>query len=232
MKLLLVDDEPLARSRLRRLLEPLLPDAQILEAGDSQQAAVFLQQQRVDLMFLDMAMPGLSGLAFAHTVKPLYPQLSVIFVTAHAEHALDAYRVAPLDYLLKPVSRERLMEALARLPQVAVEPVLLYRQGSATQRLLVRDILLLSADDKYVRAYTQHSSVLLDQSLKQLEQMFPDHFVRVHRHTLVAREQIQQLRQTADGKHHVVLADGAMTADVSRRELATLRAILQQGSCP
>lgn len=227
MKLLLVDDEPLARSRLRRLLEPLLPEAEVAEAGDSQQAVALLQQDPVDVLFLDMAMPGMSGLDFAHTLKTLYPQLSVIFVTAYAEHALDAYRVAPLDYLLKPVSRERLIEALARLPKTDVEPVLLYRQGALTQRLLVRDIVVLSADDKYVRADTLHGSVLLDQSLKQLEQMFPDRFVRVHRHTLVAREKIQQLRLTADGKHQVVLADGSMTADVSRRELATLRTILQ-----
>lgn len=228
MKLLIVDDEPLARSRLRRLLEPLLPDWQVLEANHAHEAMSLVQQHVVDLAFLDMAMPGMTGLALAAELRLSQPQLALVFITAHAEHALDAYRVAPLDYLLKPVSRERLIETLTRLPMRQHEPALMYRHGVSTQRLLLKDVFVFHADEKYVRAVTVHGDVLLDQSLKQLEQMFATALVRVHRQTLVPRARIVELRHVADGGHQLVLVGTSITVAVSRRELAHVRSLLQQ----
>lgn len=229
MNVLIVDDEPLARARLRRLLEPLLIDAVLLDACNALQALQLCKQTAIDLAFIDMAMPGDSGLTLAAQLRQQQPTINLIFVTAHAEFALDAYRVAPLDYLLKPVGRERLLEALNRVqrPQQPTEAALLYKQGTTTGRLLLRDVILFQADDKYVRAVTSHGDILLDQSLKQLEQLFAGMLLRVHRNTVVPKARVSHLRQSADGRHQLVLYGSELTPEISRRELANVRQQLQ-----
>lgn len=229
MKLLIVDDEPLARARLRRLLESLLPEAEFFDACNAADALQICKQTAIELAFLDMAMPGESGLSLAAQLRQQHSAMNLIFVTAHAEFALDAYRVAPLDYLLKPVSRDRLIESLGRVPRVhtSAEPGLVYKHGNTTGRVLLKDIVLFQADDKYVRAVTAQGDVLLDQSLKQLEQIFAGALIRVHRNTLVPKTRLSHLRQSADGRHQLVLHGSHLTPDISRRELANVRQQLQ-----
>lgn len=229
MNVMIVDDEPLARARLRRLLEPLLVDVQLSDACNAAEALQIAKTTQIELAFVDMAMPGDSGLELAAQLRQLQPTINLIFVTAHAEYALDAYRVAPLDYLLKPVSRDRLLESLSRVQraQPATEASLLYKQGTTTGRLLLRDVVLFQADDKYVRAVTTHGDILLDQSLKQLEQLFAGVLLRIHRNTVVPKARISHLRQTADGRHQLVLHGSELTPEISRRELANVRQQLQ-----
>lgn len=229
MKVLIVDDEPLARARLRRLLEPLLVDAELLDACNATEALQMAKQASVDLAFVDMAMPGESGLTLAAQLRQQLPGIHLIFVTAHAEFALDAYRVAPLDYLLKPVSRDRLLESLSRVPrsQQASEATLVYKHGMTTGRVLLSDVIVFQADEKYVRAVTAEGDILLDQSLKQLEQLFAGILLRIHRNTLVPKSRISHLRQSSDGRHQLVLHGSNLTPEISRRELANVRLQLQ-----
>lgn len=229
MKVLIVDDEPLARARLRRLLEPLLVDAELFDACNATEALQMAKQASVDLAFVDMAMPGESGLTLAAQLRQQLPGIQLIFVTAHAEYALDAYRVAPLDYLLKPVSRDRLLESLSRVPrsQQASEATLVYKHGMTTGRVLLSDVIVFQADEKYVRAVTAEGDILLDQSLKQLEQLFAGILLRIHRNTLVPKARISHLRQSSDGRHQLVLHGSNLTPEISRRELANVRLQLQ-----
>jgi two-component system response regulator AlgR len=204
-------------------------DAELIDACNATEVLQMVKHATIDLAFVDMAMPGDSGLTLAAQLRQQQPGIHLIFVTAHAEYALDAYRVAPLDYLLKPVSRDRLLESLSRIPrlQQANEAALVFKQGLTTGRLLLRDVILFQADEKYVRAVTLDGDILLDQSLKQLEHLFAGVLLRIHRNTLVPKARIAHLRQSADGRHQLVLHGSALTPEISRRELVNVRQQLQ-----
>jgi two-component system response regulator AlgR len=245
MNILIVDDEPLARSRLRRLLEalPECADSQIEEAADTLAARAALQRRAVHLLLLDIHMPGGSGLDLAaellrqraHAAAP--PLL--VFVTAHDEHALAAFEHGAVDYLTKPVRRERLAQAVERArallggenPGAALEPALAVLDRGALVRVPLRDVLYFRADNKYtmVRTLTRHH--LIETSLGDLEQRHGERFVRIHRSVLVARTAIASVEHAgADegGDWSVRLLALPETLPVSRRQLPLLRALLRE----
>ena len=216
MNLLIVDDEPLARSRLRRLLAELPETAQAVvdEAADAAEAWALLRRLRFDVLLLDIQMPGQTGMDLARRLAgdPGVAHPAIVFVTAHEQHALDAFGVSAVDYLTKPVRRERLAQAMGKaalwlraqgavaLAPPAVETVYLTVQDrGALKRLPLADILYCRADTKYTTLRTAQQHYLVETSLVDLEQRYGEHFLRIHRSALVAAKAIRSLERPASG---------------------------------
>lgn len=234
MKVLIVDDEPLARSRLRRLLAQLNQFQVVGEASDSMTALQLLHSQQPDILLLDIAMPGCNGIDFATELLSLPTPPAVIFVTAHPEHALDAYQAAPADYLLKPVSVERLQQALEKVGlrtkahverQKSAEPSIIYTQAGVKRQLVLKDVLFFSAEDKYVRMVHKGGEAIIEQSLVQLLQQYPQYLLRIHRSTLINKMYLDRL-MSANNKHWVRLHGLDDRLEVSRREVANIRSCI------
>lgn len=243
LRVLLVDDEMLARLRLRSLLEAIDdPRTEIVgEAADAQEA--WVQADAADLVLLDIALPGASGLALARRLLALPQPPAVVFVTAHAEHALTAFDLEAVDYLTKPVSRDRLQAALRRVAQrrglpgpepSGDAPVLVVNDRGRVLRLPVSEVLYLKAELKYVTLRTADRSYVLDDALADLEQRLGDGFLRVHRNALVARAAVRELARRAGDDDPDAGGEGwavrVAPADewlaVSRRQLAAVRQAL------
>lgn len=230
MKVLIVDDESLARARLRRLLAAHSEFECVGEAGNAQQALRAIAELQPDLLLLDIAMPGQNGLSLAMELLKLPTPPAVIFVTAHPQHALDAYAACPADYLLKPVAAERLAQALQRLgtqtrahvERKLIEPKLNYVLAGIKRQLDLKDVQYFKAEDKYVKAVLKSGDAIIEHSLAQLLEQYPEQLVRIHRSTLVNKTCLARM-YTASGKHFVLLTDGETKLEVSRREMANLR---------
>ncbi|MCZ8111442.1 MAG: LytR/AlgR family response regulator transcription factor [Betaproteobacteria bacterium] len=248
MRILIVDDEPLARQRLRGLVEALaggdggLQVDGVAEAADADAAVAALQAEPADLVLLDIQLPGRDGLRLAPALQALPRPPLVVFVTAHGEHALRAFELQALDYLTKPVRRERLQAALQRAvqqlalvrgvqPPVVPEPVLVLSERGRVLRLPVREALVLKAEQKYVTLRTAQQTFVLDDSLSDLERRLGPGFVRVHRNALVAVTAIRELQPHALGDEGDGWAVRVAPLDewlaVSRRQLAAVRSALQ-----
>lgn len=219
LRVLLVDDEALARLRLRRLIEEMAAPAAtvVAEAGSAAQAEEALKDpaNAIDAVLLDIGLPGRSGLALAATLRALPRAPAVVFVTAHAEHALQAFDLQALDYLTKPVRRERLQQALARVSQwvgtqggaagpsqapsgapmapAATAATLVLHERGRVLRLPHAEILCLRAEHKSVVVRTAGGQYVVDESLNELEQRLGADFLRVHRNALVALAAIRAL---------------------------------------
>jgi len=241
LRLLIVDDEALARLRLRSLVDSL-PEAGAVvvgEAGDADTALALLQAAPVDAVLLDIRMPGRDGLRLAAALQALPQPPAVVFVTAHAEHALQAFELEAVDYLTKPVRRDRLRAALQRVKQrlrpaaepLPDRPVLVVTDRGRVLRLPHAEVLYLKAELKYVTLRTVDHSYVLDETLTELEQRLGDAFIRIHRNALVARRAIRelQLRDTDAEGWAVRVAPLDEWLAVSRRQVATVRAALAGG---
>ena len=252
LRLLLVDDESLARLRLRALLQDFADPAHEIvgEAGNGSTALALLRERPCDVLLLDIGLPGLDGLQLAATLRTLPNAPGVIFVTAHAEHALRAFELDAVDYLTKPVSRDRLRSALQRVAQrrrIVEAPaataagtgarVLVVHDRGRVLRLPLADVLYLKAELKYVTLRTPLHSYVLDDALTDLEQRLGDGFLRVHRNALVARSAVRALQRRRDegsgeegaGEHWAVqLQPTGEWLAVSRRQLPAVREALLQ----
>ncbi|WP_434031084.1 LytR/AlgR family response regulator transcription factor [[Pseudomonas] boreopolis] len=237
MRVLIADDEPLARERLRSLLAAHARVQVVGEAENGDQALRLCEQQRPDLILLDIAMPGLDGLQAAHGLLGVQPRPAVVFCTAYDEHALSAFDAAAIDYLMKPVRPERLAAALDRAgtflagrepsppPAGPARPrtQLCARLRGSLRLIPVEDIRYLQAEEKYVVVHHARGEDLIEESLKALEDEFHERLVRIHRNCLVARSELVELRRGADGQTHAVLRNVAQPLEVSRRCVAVLR---------
>ena len=234
MRILIVDDETLARSRLVRLLGEvgLAPD-DIREAANADEALQRLASPGLpfDVLLLDIHMPGQNGLALAQTIESLPSPPEVIFVTAHAEHALQAFDLNAVDYLTKPVRLERLQQALTKLRRSATTTedaeVLLIHDRGRTERVPLAEVLYLKAEQKYITVRTAHRSYIMDGSLGELELLHLDRFLRVHRNALVARRAMRSVEKYIDpdsGEGWGVRLRGLPDIlPISRRQLAAVR---------
>ena len=243
LRVLLVDDEPLARLRLRSLLaETPEPATQVVgEAGDATQALVLLRAEPCDLVLLDIRMPGQSGMQLAAALHALPEPPAVVFITAYAEHALKAFELDAVDYLTKPVRRDRLQAALLRVaqrrtqasPAASAGPVIVVSDRGRVLRLPVAEILYLKAEAKSVTLCTSRGCWTLDEPLADLERRLGQGFLRVHRNGVVALAAVRALARRGpkeapgDGDEgwQVQLANGDWLA-VSRRQLSAVREVL------
>ena len=243
LRILLVDDEELARLRLRSLVEECSSTAAVVvgEAANATQAMVWLAAHVCDLLLLDVRMPGRDGLQLAAELQQLPRPPAVVFVTAHAEHALDAFDLHAVDYLTKPVRRERLQAALQRAaqrlalrtaerpPAADASPVIVVTELGRVVRVPVQEVLYLKAELKYVTLRTAERTFVLDEALSDLEQRLGERFLRIHRNALVARRAMRALerRSLADDDGGEGWAVRVSPVDewlaVSRRQVAAVR---------
>ncbi|MHA7598350.1 LytR/AlgR family response regulator transcription factor [Alicycliphilus sp. T452] len=245
MHILIVDDEALARSRLRTLLGDCDARHTVAEAAHAADALAQLAisgGRAVDVVLLDIHMPGQDGLALAHQIRRLPHPPAIVFVTAHADHALSAFELDAVDYLTKPVRLQRLQQALAKVrratgqgasAQAAQPPegeALLIQERGRTERVPLADVLYLRAEQKYVTVRTATRSFIVDDALSELEARHAAHFLRVHRSTLVARRAMRALEKhydEAEGEGWAVRLHGlAELLPVSRRQMAAVREAL------
>ncbi len=247
LRVLLVDDEELARLRLRGLVaECPEPRAVVVgEAANAAQARVWLATQQCDVLLLDIQMPGRDGTQLAAELREQPQPPAVVFVTAHAQHALQAFDLEAVDYLTKPVKRERLQAALQRVaqrvnrlaaqpPAVLQEaPVIVVSDRGRVVRVPVADVLYLKAELKYVTLRSPTHTFILDDTLAELEERLGPRFLRVHRNALVARDAVRALeRRTIAGEREeeggwaVCMAPVDEWLAVSRRQVAAVREAL------
>ena len=249
LQVLVVDDEPLARQRLRTLLgDCSAPGVErVAEAEDAVSAMAQLSRAPFDLVLLDIHMPGLDGLGLAAHLRGLQPAPAVVFVTAHAEHAVQAFELSVQDYLTKPVRLELLQEALRKADlylqqhrrqdgDLASKSVLVQERGRA-ERIPLQDVLYFKAELKYLTVRTPLREHILEGSLNELEERFGEQFLRVHRNALVARRAMRALERHAgpgpgdEGETWTLQLHGVDDVlQVSRRQLASVRAVLAERS--
>jgi two-component system response regulator AlgR len=242
LTVLIVDDEPLARLRLATLLAEIhSPHCTVAgEATSAAEALAWLQRNpRCDALLLDIQMPGASGTELAARLRSRADAPAVVFVTAHAEHALHAFELDAIDYLTKPVRRERLQAALQKVaqrraaPSASPErPSLVVSDRGRVVRVPMDEVLYLKAELKYVTLRTAAQSWLLDDALTDLEQRLPaGEFLRVHRNALVARRAVRALeKRVVDGDDEGWAVQVAATGEwlaVSRRQLSAVREALE-----
>lgn len=245
LRVLVVDDEALARGRLAALLGDCQNPAAtvVAQASHGAQALDLLRAVAVDVVLLDIHMPGMDGLALARTLRSLPEPPSVVFVTAHAEHALQAFEVEAVDYLTKPVRLERLQQALQKVRRIqsgAVAPplasaldsdeVLLIQDRNRTERVPLSSVLFFKAELKYITVRTPARSYILDGSLNDLEERYAPQFIRIHRNALVARRAARALERHYDaeeGEGWALRLDGVdERLLVSRRQVSAVREML------
>lgn len=246
MRVVIVDDEPLARERLRRLLSEF-PGYEIVgEAGDGETALEVVDNEEPDLVLLDIRMGGVDGLQVARQLAEYDPPPAIIFTTAYSEHALSAFDANADAYLLKPIRAEKLKEALlrARRPTRAQKAPAAAPGGNdrpkrefvlaTTREGLVRipaeDIVYFLADQKYTTVCHLHGEVLIEESLKTLEDDFAPWFLRIHRKALVATRFIASLERERTGEQHhwLRMKHSGKPLPVSRRRLAEVRRFLTE----
>ena len=236
---MVVDDEPFARQRLKALVEanPVPTCRVVAEAGNIDAAARQLAATPCDLVLLDIVMPGGSGLKLADAIRRLPGTALVVFVSAHSEHALRAFEVDAMDYLTKPVRRERLQAALLRAAQRLAQepapaqagPVLVVSDRGRVLRVPVAELLYLKAELKYVTLCSQRGTWLLDEPLADLAPRLGQGFLRVHRNAVVALAAVRALARregdAADDGWQLQMSNGDWLA-VSRRQLPAVREVL------
>lgn len=228
MRALIVDDEQPAADRLARLID---------EQPAAQPCGVVLQAEQVierclellpDVVLLDVEMPGLDGIEVARGLRDLDSPPAVIFVTAFEQYAVEAFELAAVDYLVKPVRSDRLARALERARNRPIDPgaTLRTRLGDRVLSIPAVDIRALVAEDKYTVVHFDRGEALVDDSLVSLEQRFARQFIRIHRKALVARRYLRGLFRDEQGQERVELEGSDCHPPVSRRNLALVRQVL------
>jgi two-component system response regulator AlgR len=241
VKVLVVDDEPLARARLRRMLEAMPGPIAVREAANGREALEANAAFEPDVVLLDIRMPGMDGIEAARHLAVQERPPAVVFCTAYEEYAVQAFESRAVGYLLKPVQRERLEAALAgarvatRMQlQALAESTREHRRhlssrGAAGTRLVaVDEVRLLVADHKYVSAIHPGGSLLLEESLRDLEEEFGELFIRVHRNALAALAHVEGLQRLPGGESVLLLRGIEERPVVSRRHLAEVRERLRR----
>ena len=231
MRALIVDDEELARQRLKRLLSAF-PDVEVIgEAADGEEALERIAELAPDLVFLDVQMPGLSGIEVALSLPS--PPPKIIFCTAYDEYAIEAFEVDAVDYLLKPASRARLGEALERVRSRGAGAMpapgrtgpprrFVGKLGYRYQVVPAGEVLFFTSDGGLTRLQTASRTLLMEPSLSDLERRLgPADFFRVSRRALVRLQEVAEVVPLAGGHGRVRMSNGEELA-VSRRRMREL----------
>ena len=242
MRVLIVDDEALARSRLRQLTERMDGCTVAGEAGNGREALEVFARESPDVVLLDIRMPGMDGLSAARKLAELEHPPAVIFTTAYDRFALEAFEARGVDYLLKPVRADRLAAALersrrpnrAQLEELELESGgrqdqqdgrrhIRARMGDQLHLIPIEDVYFFRAEHKYVVVCHRGGEVLVEEPLKQLEQEFSHRFQRIHRNALVAVDQVASLEKIGRGRVRLHMREIDEKLEVSRRMLPAVR---------
>jgi two-component system response regulator AlgR len=248
LRVFIADDEQLARERLKELLGDIAAQVPVEVVGEAMhglEAVERIPGSSAQVVLLDIEMPGMAGLEVARHLASLENPPAIIFVTAHDRHAVEAFELHALDYLLKPVRAERLAAALKRAAGTAgpvreqlaraAERAREYLSIVERNRIVlvpVRDIVFLRAELKYVTLRTREREHLIEEALVGLEREFSERFVRIHRNCLVARAAIRGFERAAEGSeeaHWLVVLEGTQEKlPVSRRQWPTVRELASE----
>lgn len=238
MRVMIVDDEKLARDRLRELLNDIGGYTVVGEATNGAEAVERAAELNPDVLLMDIRMPGMDGLEATMHLMGMENPPSVIFTTAYDQHALDAFEVNAVDYLLKPIRKDRLANALTKARKLTMKQIREVQEARPEPparthisvhlrgniRLVpVQDIVYFQADSKYVVVRTPNEEHLIEDSLVNLEKEFKDRFLRVHRNALVAMAYIKGIEKSPAGAWQVALKGIDRKLDVSRRHTAAVR---------
>ncbi|SDW94609.1 LytR/AlgR family response regulator transcription factor [Marinobacter mobilis] len=240
-KVLIADDEPLARERIRRLIDELPDFSVCAEAADGDEVLALTAATSPDVVLLDIRMPGTDGIEAAERLGTLENPPAIIFCTAYDHYAITAFEVQAVAYLLKPVRREALADALTRASRVnrlqlqsiqAQEQEqagqLAIRSHRGTELIDLAQVFYCEADQKYVTIHHNRGESVTDHTLKELENRFGGDLLRIHRHTLVGVRHIQSLTRNGEGHWFVHLRDHSTPLPVSRRHTASVREWLEE----
>jgi len=246
MKILVVDDEPLARERLIYLLTEIDSAYLLSEASNGLEAIEQAAKEEPDIILMDIRMPAMDGLEAAHHLLKSDKQAAVIFTTAYDEYALQAFETHAVDYLLKPIRKERLEKAIkscSKLNKVQLEQLGMqnnkvnYRTHISVQiagnlfLVALEDIVYFLADNKYISVKYYKEGVLaetiIEDTLKSLEAEFKHEFLRIHRNALVKKDHIEALKRQDDGHFLIKLKNIPEGFEVSRRHLASVRKLMK-----
>lgn len=246
LRVMLVDDESLARGRLRRMLVSETDYEVVAEAVNGEQAVEQAEQEMPDIILMDIRMPGMDGLAAAQQLGKLESPPAIIFCTAYDEYAINAFDVQAVGYVLKPVRKPALLEAMARAQKLsrvqlnAIQPEQLatenFKQRShisvttpaGLELLALEEISHFRADHKYVVAFCAGRERVVDESLKALESEFGESLLRIHRNCLVSVSYIEAIQRTKTGQSQLRLRGVEEPQPVSRRHLAQVKAVMQR----
>ena len=222
LRILIADDEPLARARLRALVEELGYEvcAEAANAADAEQA---LNEANADAMLLDIQMPGGDGLTLAQRMETSHPNVLVVLVTAHAEHAVAAFDAAVTDYVLKPVRRERLSKALEKVVSLRAGerkkvPLVRVTVGRKERLVPLDEIDCFVAEDGYVVARSARLEGFVSIPLNDIEANLPELVLRIHRSCLAVKSAIAGMETLHGGSHKLLFRDELASVAISRRQ--------------
>ncbi|MEM7026884.1 MAG: LytTR family DNA-binding domain-containing protein [Pseudomonadota bacterium] len=243
MNILIVDDEPLARERLKQLVTELNPDYELYEASNGLDALTIITNQSIDIILLDIRMPRMDGMELASHILKMDQQPAIVFCTAFQDHAVKAFEANAVDYLLKPIRKERLQIALDKASLLTTVKLNMVTQtdSSITARshlstlvngnlelIPIDKIYYFKAEQKYVPAAWPVGQAILDDSLVSLEQEFAEYFIRIHRNTLVAKHNISGLIKNEENQLCIKLSSMDELLLVSRRHLSSVKTVVQE----
>lgn len=238
MKVLIVDDEKLARARLRELIMKIGGHAVVGEAINGSDAIDKTMRFNPEVLLMDIRMPVMDGLEAAMHLMSMETPPGVIFTTAYDEHALEAFEVNAVDYLLKPIRKERLAGALQKATRLTLKQL---REVNRAQEdpmarshisvqlrgkislIPIQDVFYFLADSKYVTVRTATEQHLMEESLVNLEEEFGERFLRIHRNALVATAYIRGIEKQPSGRWQILLRGVDEKLEVSRRHTAGVR---------
>lgn len=242
IRVLVVDDEPILRFHLQKMLTELWPEAEVVAtAGSGDEALTLVPVVTPDVVFLDIKMPGISGLETASRLRDQAFQGQIVFVTAYDEFALQAFEKEAIDYVLKPVSEERLLKTIQRLqqqhrqePKIAELDTLqrLIRtmqpenswlgwikasRGEVIEVIAVEEVLCFLAEDKYTTVVTSDGEAIIRKPIKELEaELNPNVFWRVHRSVIVNAHRIDKVSRELNGHYQITMKGMKRVLPVSR----------------
>jgi two-component system, LytTR family, response regulator AlgR len=243
MKILIVDDEALARERLHDLVIELYPDSITIEAANGIEALDKISEHSPEIILLDIRMPGMDGLELANHLLHFETPPAVVFTTAYQDHALSAFDANAVDYLLKPIRKERLNTAIDRATIISQSKLATLKNTEGVtsarshlsamvrgsiQLIPIENIYYFKAEQKYVTAAWPGGEILLDEPLISLEAEFTNHFIRIHRNALVAIKHINGLSKNSEGQQIIKISDMPHELIVSRRHFAEVKKAFKQ----
>lgn len=230
---MVVDDEPLAQQRLVNLLTDIGGYEVVAQASNGEEALVFYESLQPEVILMDIRMPVMDGLQAAQRIKQQGHFAKVIFTTAYDDHALSAFEANAVDYVLKPIEKTRLSEALQKAQRLQsagqteeVDSVIFSQSHGNIERIPLDDVVYFLAEHKYITVRHLNGEAIIEDSLKSLEQNH-GHFLRIHRNALVNPQFLMALEKDALGPQRVRFRGIEETLEVSRRHISNVRKYLK-----